>query len=108
MEPQLGPNLLTWALAACSALFASLSGLLTWSARRQVGRSDDHSQRLRTLENDRVTKGDITAVYERIDSLARQSGAQFVDLRNRLDDQNTRMGAQHAQILNTIIAQRKS
>lgn len=105
--PPPGPNLLTIALAACSALFAALSGLLTWSARRHVGRSDNHSVRLRTLEADHVTKGDITAVFEKVDALAAQSGQQFNELRNRLDDQNTRMGAQHAQILNTIIAQRK-
>lgn len=107
MEPTpSGPNLLTWALAACSALFASLSGLLTWSAKRQVGRSDNHSERLRILEADRVTKGDITAIYERVDQLAQQSAQQFETVRNRLDDQNTRMGAQHAQILQTIISQK--
>lgn len=106
-QPPPGPNLLTWTLAACSALFASLSGLLTWNAKRQVGRSDNHSERLRALEADRVTKGDITAIYERVDQLAQQSAHQFETVRNRLDDQNTRMGAQHAQILNTLLSQKR-
>ena len=55
---------------------AALGGLLAWNAKRQVAKADDHSVRIRALEADRVTKGDITAVYERIEDLSKQSARQ--------------------------------
>lgn len=55
---------------------AALLAVLTWIFRRHVVKQDAHDERLRALENDRVTKGDITAVYERITDLSEQSARQ--------------------------------
>lgn len=55
---------------------AALTGLLLWVTKRHVAKQDAHDERIRMLENDRVTKGDITAVYERIDDLSKQSARQ--------------------------------
>ncbi|MEY4761264.1 MAG: hypothetical protein RLZZ200_1120 [Pseudomonadota bacterium] len=55
---------------------AAFTGLLLWNTKRHVAKQDDHSLRIRALETDRVTKGDITAVYERIEDLSKQSARQ--------------------------------
>ena len=55
---------------------AAFTGLLLWNTRRHIAKQDAHDERLRLLETDRVTKGDITAVYERIDMLSKQSARQ--------------------------------
>ena len=55
---------------------AAFTGLLLWNAKRHVAKQDAHNERLRLLETDRVTKGDITAVYERIEDLSKQSARQ--------------------------------
>jgi hypothetical protein len=85
----------TWFAAVSAALMA----LLAWNAKRQVEKQDSHDDRIRALETDRVTKGDITAVYERVNQLAEQSRDQY-------DDLSTRMGNQHTTLLRTIISQR--
>jgi hypothetical protein len=56
----------------------ALTGLLLWVSKRHVAKQDAHDERLRALESDRVTKGDITAVYERIEDLSKQSARQHV------------------------------
>jgi hypothetical protein len=55
---------------------AAFTGLLLWNTKRHVAKQDAHDERLRQLETDRVTKGDITAVYEKIDQLSKQSARQ--------------------------------
>lgn len=55
---------------------AAFTGLLLWNTKRHVAKQDDHSMRIRALETDRVTKGDITAVYERVNELSDQSARQ--------------------------------
>lgn len=55
---------------------AAFTGLLLWNTKRHVAKQDAHDERLRELEADRVTKGDITAVYERIEGLSKQSARQ--------------------------------
>jgi hypothetical protein len=83
-----------WAMF--SAIGAMFMGLLLWNVRRQVAAVDANTADIQNLKNDRVTKGDVTAVYESIDALRNQSRDQYVDL-------SRRMGEQHTQILETLL-----
>ena len=75
----------TWIEAGAAALL----GILTWGTRRQVSKWDaqaeDHSVRIRTLEATAATKGDISAVFDRV--------AEIGDTMNQ----------QHAQILTLLV-----
>jgi hypothetical protein len=55
---------------------AAFTALLLWVTKRHIAKQDEHSRKIRALEIDRVTKGDITAVYERIEELSKQSARQ--------------------------------
>ena len=58
--------------------------LLTWQAKRALNKQQEHDLRLRTLESTMATKGDITAVYEKVGELSNQSSSQYSALMNTL------------------------
>lgn len=93
VQPDDPKTLLSGALTVLALVFA-------WVWNRLVRQQDRHDQRLNALESTVATKGDITAVYERVNALADQSREQYADLSNRMNEQ-------HAAILQTIIEKRR-
>jgi hypothetical protein len=65
-----------------------LLAILGWIWMRLIGQQDGHERRIRALEQDRVTKGDITAVYERIKDLSDQSSKQALAILRALGRHN--------------------
>jgi hypothetical protein len=77
----------TWLVSALALLLS----LVTWGTRRQVKQWDDSQAaqdrrhealdtRLRSLENQVATKGDITALYERVNSIGEESAARHAEI----------------------------
>ncbi len=72
-----------------SAALGILMAVLAWIWARLVGQQDRHEKRLAELEKTVATKGDITAVYEKLSDLQVQSHQH------------------HTQLLNTILNKRR-
>ena len=68
-------------------LLAPISGGLMYVYKSRVRKREELEKRLALLEATTATKGDITAVYERLNALADQSSTQYNTLLNTILNQ---------------------
>ena len=66
------------------ALLLFVQFLMGREVKRYDATAKDHTERLRTLETDRVTKGDITAVYDRLNKLSDRAEERHSELLRRI------------------------